>query len=83
MLRMSITAALAVAGFVAAAPATLAQTVTTTSAMVDNVKITGARAAPASTAAPVDTTGNVVNTLQGAHPAMPTLNSPPAGDAAN
>jgi len=80
MLRMSM--ALAFSVLLAGPSAALAQAVTTTSATIDSVKVTGSRGAPTNTATPIDTQGSLLKKLQSARPALPTLNSPQSGDTA-
>lgn len=78
--RLSLT----LAALVAASPAALAQSVTTNSATVDSVKVTGAKAAPTKStlADALDSKASLINKLHGAHPILPTVTPPsPADDS--
>jgi hypothetical protein len=71
---------LALTAVLALAPAALAQNVTTTTATVGSVKITGSKGAPTASKPATPTGATTTPQLQNAHPALPTVTPPQSGD---
>jgi hypothetical protein len=81
MKRLAI---LALAATIAASAAAFAQNVTTTTTTVGNVPVTGAKdASPSQSPPPAasDSNPSLLNKLQIAQPALPTVTPPPSGDS--